>query len=173
LFIDEAYSLACEDGNDSFSKECIDILCEALSDHKDNLMVIIAGYETELKDTFFKMSQGLESRFIWRLSMEAYNGKELMQIYKKKVIEQEWSFYKESTITERWFQEKIKNFKNYGRDMELLLIYTKIAHGKRIYGKSSELKKQISIDDLENGYKTFLKNKNIKKESEFLSSIYI
>ena len=36
-----------------FAKECIDTLCEALSDYKDNIMVIIAGYEKELKIVFF------------------------------------------------------------------------------------------------------------------------
>jgi SpoVK/Ycf46/Vps4 family AAA+-type ATPase len=50
LFIDEAYSLGNNEKKDSFSKECIDTLCEALSDHKDNLMVIIAGYENELNE---------------------------------------------------------------------------------------------------------------------------
>ncbi|NBR98478.1 MAG: AAA family ATPase, partial [Betaproteobacteria bacterium] len=53
LFIDEAYSLGNSEKKDSFSKECIDTLCEALSNHKDNFMVIIAGYENELKECFF------------------------------------------------------------------------------------------------------------------------
>ena len=48
LFIDEAYALGNEEKRDSFAKECIDTLCEALSDHKDEIMVIIAGYENEL-----------------------------------------------------------------------------------------------------------------------------
>jgi SpoVK/Ycf46/Vps4 family AAA+-type ATPase len=60
LFIDEAYSLADYSQNDSFSKECIDTICEALSDHKDDLMVIIAGYEEELNETFVNMNKGLD-----------------------------------------------------------------------------------------------------------------
>jgi hypothetical protein len=40
LFIDEAYALGNTEKRDSFSKECIDTLCEALSDHKENLMVV-------------------------------------------------------------------------------------------------------------------------------------
>jgi len=58
LFIDEAYALGNSEKRDSFAKECIDTLCEALSDHKDDLMVIIAGYEHELKDCFFDYNQG-------------------------------------------------------------------------------------------------------------------
>ncbi len=49
------YIYICEH-NDSFSKECLDILCEALSEHKDDLMVIIAGYEDELNETFFRVN---------------------------------------------------------------------------------------------------------------------
>ena len=73
LFIDEAYSLGNQEKRDNFSKECIDTLCEALSDHKDNLMVIIAGYETDLDECFFKYNQGLNSRFTWRLKIDNYN----------------------------------------------------------------------------------------------------
>ena len=68
LFIDEAYALGNPEKRDSFAKECIDTLCEGLSDNKDNLMVIIAGYEKELKDCFFSYNQGLDSRFNWRFN---------------------------------------------------------------------------------------------------------
>ena len=69
LFIDEAYSLGSKDSIDIFSKECIDTLCEALSSHKNDLMVIIAGYEKELDENFFSVNQGLNSRFIWRYNI--------------------------------------------------------------------------------------------------------
>ena len=84
LFIDEAYSLGSKDV-DIFSKECIDTLCEALSSHKNDLMVIIAGYEKELEENFFSVNQGLNSRFIWRYNIEKYSAKELMEIFIKKV----------------------------------------------------------------------------------------
>ena len=58
LFIDEAYALGNQEKRDSFAKECIDTLCEALSDHKDNLMVIIAGYENDLNKCFFSYNKG-------------------------------------------------------------------------------------------------------------------
>ena len=91
LFIDEAYSLGHPDKIDSFAKECIDILCEALSDHKDNLMVIIAGYEEELERCFFNYNSGLQSRFIWRYKIDKYSSEELMQIFFKKVGDANWT----------------------------------------------------------------------------------
>jgi replication-associated recombination protein RarA len=173
LFIDEAYSLANSDNPDSFSKECLDTLCEALSDHKNNLMVIIAGYETELNETFFQVNKGLKSRFIWNFTMEPYNSKELMNIFKKLVTEQEWRFENDGVLGERWFEDKKDNFKFFGRDMELLLTFIKISHGRRIYGKSKEIRKNISLDDMNAGYETFLKNKSVKKEPYYMNNIYI
>jgi len=80
LFIDEAYALGNYEKKDSFSKECIDTLCEALSDYKDNLMVIIAGYENELKECFFSYNSGLESRFTWRFKTDYYSAEDLKNI---------------------------------------------------------------------------------------------
>lgn len=173
LFIDEAYSLANSERDDSYSKECLDILCESLSDHKNDLMVIIAGYEDELNDTFFKANRGLESRFIWRFTMEPYGAKDMMDIFKKKVNEIGWEFENDGDIVERWFQDKLANFKHFGRDMELLLTYVKISHGRRIYGKSKELRKKISLCDMKDGYDVFIKNKRIKKEPVFMHGIYV
>ena len=163
LFIDEAYSLANSEKEDSYSKECLDTLCEALSDHKNDFMVIIAGYEDELNETFFRVNKGLQSRFIWRFTMDEYSSPELMKIFKKKVADQEWMFEDEEQIKERWFADRKDNFKSFGRDMELLFTYTKIAHGRRIYGKDKDCRKKISLDDVNKAYDVFLKNKNIKK----------
>jgi ATP-dependent 26S proteasome regulatory subunit len=171
LFIDEAYSLGSQDKEDIYVKECLDTLCECLSDNKDNLMVIIAGYENELENNFFKMNNGLKSRFIWRFLIDTYNAKELMHILKLLVLEQGWKFEKENTINEQWFQDKKDNFLGLGRDMEILFTYSKIAHGLRIYGKDKEFQKKISLDDMNNGYKTFLNN--IKEEKSFLNSMYV
>jgi len=175
IFIDEAYSLANNDREDSYSKECLDILCESLSDHKNDLMVIIAGYEDELNDTFFRVNKGLESRFIWRFTMEEYNAKELLQIFKKKVLDLGWLFGgdSETAISEKWFEDKKGNFKHFGRDMELLLTYVKICHGRRVYGKDSELRRKILLEDMNNGYEDFLKNKRLKKEPAFMHGIYV
>lgn len=167
LFIDEAYSLASSDREDSYSKECLDTLCESMSEHKEDLMVIIAGYEEELYETFFRMNRGLESRFIWRFKLDDYNSDELMQIFLKKVKDNEWDFESNDGSLNKWFESKKTTFKHFGRDMELLFSYTKIAHGRRIYGKSADIRKKINLEDLNNGYEAFLsntKNKNDKPQ---------
>jgi SpoVK/Ycf46/Vps4 family AAA+-type ATPase len=175
LFIDEAYSLGSNGGEsvDSYSKECLDILCESLSDHKSDLMVIIAGYEDDLNETFFRINKGLQSRFIWRFSLSDYSSSEMMQIFRNMVIGQEWEMVDDSILTAPWFEQKKEHFKYFGRDMELLLTYTKIAHGRRIYGLDKSLRKKISLQDLNEGYQTFLKNRKGKEKTPFMHSIYV
>jgi SpoVK/Ycf46/Vps4 family AAA+-type ATPase len=173
LFIDEAYSLASTEDKDSFSKECIDTICEALSAHKENLMVIIAGYENELNTTFFRANQGLDSRFIWRFHMDPYNSKELKDIFLKKIRNNNWEIERIDEFTEKWFDKKKSNFLNYGRDMEILFTYTKICHSRRIFGKSSLMKKRISLEDLDNGYEMFLKHSKKKENKDFMRNLYV
>jgi len=176
LFIDEAYSLGNEEKRDSFSKECIDTLCEALSDNKENLMVIIAGYEKELNECFFNYNQGLESRFIWRFKIDGYTGEELMQIFIKKVNDNGWSVDKDSKITKEWFIKNLPYFKFFGRDMETLFTKTKIAHSRRVFCKSESFKTKINIDDLNKGFEMFVSNDNIKERkenNEKINSIYL
>jgi hypothetical protein len=172
LFIDEAYSLGTKENGDSYAYECIDIICESLSDHKDDLMVIIAGYKDELNDNFFAMNKGLSSRFVWRFHIDNYTATELREILLQKISDSGWNLDENANLTVQWFEKNFKNFKNYGRDMELLLFYVKISHGKRIYGKDVNLRKKISTADLEDGLKMFLENKT-KKESTEIFGLYV
>jgi Holliday junction resolvasome RuvABC ATP-dependent DNA helicase subunit len=175
LFIDEAYSLANGDREDSYSKECLDTLCESMSEHKEDLMVIIAGYEDELNDTFFRANKGLESRFIWRFKLDDYSSEELMQIFLKKVTNNAWEFdlsNSESGTLKKWFESKKETFKHFGRDMELLFSYTKIAHGRRIYGKSQDIRKKLNLEDLNRGYDVFLSNLKKKEVRSIPYGLY-
>lgn len=173
LFIDEAYALGNSEKRDSFAKECIDTLCEGLSDHKNNLMVIIAGYEKELKDCFFNYNSGLDSRFTWRFHINDYNAEELKQIFEKKVTDANWKLKNDIKIS--WFEKNKEYFKFFGRDMETLFAKTKIAHARRVFCKKKEEKTILIKKDLEKGLKMFLENDEVqkRKNSEFVSQLYI
>jgi len=178
LFIDEAYALGNEEKRDSFSKECIDTLCEALSDHKDNLMVIIAGYETDLHSCFFNYNQGLNSRFTWRFKTDEYSAEDLYKIFHKKVNESGWSISENSDINVKWFEKHKSHFKFFGRDIETLFAKTKIAHSRRVFCLDPSLKKVLTIKDLDKGLEIYLKNEDTKKTAEdkfnkIISSMYI
>lgn len=172
LFIDEAYALGNEEKRDSFSKECIDTLCEALSDHKDNLMVIIAGYETDLNNCFFNYNQGLNSRFTWRFKTDEYNAEDLYKIFLKKVSDGGWFLTESSEIDVKWFEKNKKHFKFYGRDIETLFAKTKIAHSRRVFCLDASVKKYLTIKDLDKGLEIYLKNEDSKeKEKERFNKI--
>jgi SpoVK/Ycf46/Vps4 family AAA+-type ATPase len=162
LFIDEVYSLGNSDKTDSFSKECIDTLCEALSDHKTDIMVIVAGYEKEIKDCFFSYNQGLESRFIWKYKIEKYSEKELYEILQKKIQDIKWELSDE--INETWFSDKIETFKYYGRDIELLVSKIKIAHSRRIFGQEDVIKKHITLGDINCGFEKLTSRDKINSD---------
>ena len=174
LFIDEAYALGNQDKRDTFAKECIDTLCEALSDNKANLMVIVAGYESELKECFFDYNQGLDSRFTWRFKMDEYTYEDLYNIFLKKVKEIGWELHDNSGITSEWFKKNKDYFKFYGRDIETILAKTKIAHSKRVFCKNENEKRKINLSDLENGFIAYLKNENVNnRKSELENKKYL
>jgi len=166
LFIDEAYSLGNPEKRDSFSKECIDTLCEALSDKKENLMVIIAGYEKELKECFFSFNQGLDSRFTWRFKTDEYTHEDLYKIFLKKVNDIGWEIDDNSNITSEWFKKNKDCFRFYGRDIETLLSKTKIAHSRRVFCRPELEKKKLKLKDLDKGFEIYLKNDDIKSRKE-------
>ena len=178
LFIDEAYALGNPEKRDSFSKECIDTLCEALSDHKDNLMVIIAGYEKDLNECFFDYNQGLNSRFNWRFNIDEYSSEDLYNIFIKKVKDAEWT-YDQANINVKWFEKNKDYFSYYGRDIEVLFSKIKIAHSRRVFSKPETEKKNLTMLDMENGLKMFLNNDEVKKRKDkkenkkLLETLYI
>jgi hypothetical protein len=137
-------------------------------------MVIIAGYEEELNHTFFKANRGLESRFIWRFKIDDYKPKDMMDIFHKKVKENGWEYMDDTVATLQWFDKKKGDFKFFGRDMELLFSHIKISHARRIYGKSKDWRKKITIEDMDNGFKKFVENSKKKEENNItLSGLYL
>ena len=154
LFVDEAYSLGNNEQKDSYSKECLDTLCEALSDHKKELMVIIAGYEEQLDTCFFKYNEGLRSRFAWRFKTDMYSAEELHAIFVSKTIQENWTVAKE--VSSAWFEKNRDKFKYAGRDIETLFSKTKIAHSRRLFQSSDVVRKEVTVSDLDAGYELSL-----------------
>ena len=87
LFIDEAYSLNARtsSGTQDYGKEAVSTLLKEMEDHRDDLIVIVAGY-TDLMDEFISMNPGLESRFRFKIIFEDYSSEEMAMIF--------WSFCK-------------------------------------------------------------------------------
>jgi Holliday junction resolvasome RuvABC ATP-dependent DNA helicase subunit len=76
LFIDEAYALA----EDQYGREAVDTLVKDMEDHRDDLVVIVAGYPGPMA-RFVSSNPGLESRFARTITFEDYSSDELRQIF--------------------------------------------------------------------------------------------
>lgn len=82
LFIDEAYMLDKNDNPQDYGQEAIDTLIKAMEDHRNDLVVIVAGY-TDLMEGFINSNPGLKSRFTKFIEFKDYSADELYQIFKK------------------------------------------------------------------------------------------
>jgi len=154
LFIDEAYSLANDDG---FSKECINTLNQNLSENGDKFICIIAGYPAALEG-FFAMNSGLSRRFPFRYNINKYTGKELYEILLNKINKEKYKISNDFNL-EKFIEENKDNFPNYGGDIDTLFFHIKMEHSKRLFGKALALRYILIKDDIMNGYNQFKNNK--------------
>jgi hypothetical protein len=169
LFIDEAYSLGNaegKDGKDSFSKECIDTLNQALTESKSDFVCIIAGYADDLSKSFFSYNSGLERRFPIRFSIGTYTDEELGKIFIKKVREYEWDINLNSNELAQIIKSNRKYFKFNGGDMEILFAKCKISHSKNLLKSETKVKKTLDLEDILDGIKLYLLNPQIKSRGE-------
>lgn len=94
LFIDEAYSLA-RGGERDFGKEAIDALVKAMEDYKDNLVLILAGYKSEM-NWFLESNPGLRSRFPIQIDFPDYSVLELLLIAEQMLNKRQYQFTEEA-----------------------------------------------------------------------------
>ena len=80
LFIDEAYTLTSSEASNDFGQEALDTLVKMMEDHRDDLIVIVAGYKDEMQH-FLKANTGLVSRFNKFIDFPDYSMDELVEIF--------------------------------------------------------------------------------------------
>ena len=186
LFIDEIYSLgnggSTGEKTDSFSTECINTLNQNLTEHKGKFICIIAGYKHETEKYFFGLNPGLRRRFSFYYTIEGYTWEELTSIFMYKIRKlRHWQAHPSLAHTlqqSAFLQDKTDHFPHYAGDMETLLLNTKIAHCKRVFGKAEELQRVIVLDDVKEGYARFglQKKEDVDKkrrEMEAMQHLYV
>ncbi|MGN1413001.1 MAG: AAA family ATPase [Anaerovoracaceae bacterium] len=115
LFIDEAYALV-ESEEDSYGKECIATILKAMEDHRDELVVIVAGYD-DLMYKFIEANPGLRSRFNKYLHFPDYTGEEMTQIFQMQCKKNGYLLAEEAETLlreefDRMYAERDDNFGN-------------------------------------------------------------
>ena len=119
LFIDEAYSLSSGGEND-FGREAIETILKAMEDHRDDLIVIVAGYTGPMGE-FLSSNPGLESRFNKYFYFPDYTGEQLLAIFKIQCKKNGYKLTEESEaaakkLFDELYEERDENFGN-GRDV--------------------------------------------------------
>ena len=84
LFIDEAYSLVQSNSENDYGRECISTLLKGMEDHRDSLIVIVAGYTNPMK-SFLESNPGLRSRFTKEILFPDYSADELWRIFLRAI----------------------------------------------------------------------------------------
>lgn len=156
LFVDEAYSLASEEGSgNSFNKEAIATLIQAMENYRDNLVVIFAGYTKEMQ-AFLNANSGIVSRIGYTLDFKDYTSEELLKIFEGMVKKAGFRITKEACDEVVKVIEKYRNTKNFGNARFARNLYEKtiIKHASNTRGKKSKkdlktiVKEDISTENL-------------------------
>jgi len=95
LFIDEAYGLT----RNAFGLEAIDTLVKGMEDHRDELVVIVAGYTDEMVD-FLDSNPGLQSRFPTTITFEDYAAEELVEILRRIAGDNDYEISADPSLTD-------------------------------------------------------------------------
>jgi len=167
IFIDEVYSLGNKDKNDSFSKEAIDTITLFLSEHRNEIMMIIAGYKDEIESCFFTYNEGLRRRFMWYHTIEPYTPEQLRDIFLLQVTQSNWTY--DDTVGETVLQSIHSHkelFNNNAGSIENMITLVKIKHGKRVLLLPDGDKKRITSEDIVTAVQELQK---VKKPEPFLS----
>jgi len=173
LLMDEAYAVGDKEQRDSYSRECIDTLNQALSEEKSELVCIIAGYKDDLNERFFKSNPGLERRFPFRVSIEDYSAAHLRDIFVQIVRDNGWDL-DDGAANVEWFEKNREHFRFNGGDMETLFTKTKFLHSVRVF--CAREKKCFTSEDVQAGLASFLDNDEVrerKKKEHMMSHIYL
>jgi SpoVK/Ycf46/Vps4 family AAA+-type ATPase len=113
LFIDEAYSLTPDNAGNDFGREAVDTLLKAMEDHRDDFIVIVAGYP-DLMGKFVKSNPGLESRFNTFIHFDDYDAKEMFDIFTGLCKKNNYATIAETDkVLREYFDELLKNRKEH------------------------------------------------------------
>ena len=180
MFIDEAYSLGNEGKQDIYAKECIDTINQNLTELKGKFLCIIAGYEKDLNNCFFRYNEGLRRRFPFVYSIEKYDSDELVEIFQKMLKKDDWHVDISKQSLQEIFKKNHNAFCNMAGDIETLVFNSKLEHSSRVFCLDDSEKNKINRDDLIEGIQLLKKSRDTdsieeerKREEQILNTLYV
>jgi probable Rubsico expression protein CbbX len=146
LFIDEAYSLFRDDDSRDYGQECVDILMQVMENHRDRLVVVMAGYKDRM-DRFFESNPGMRSRLAHHLDFADYQADELVAIGEQMLGKSSYYLSAEARTAFRDYlsgQLGRPDFAN-ARSVRNALEFARLRHAYRL---TAELDRPWGKDDL-------------------------
>ena len=125
LFIDEAYALIPEDSSRDFGPEAVATLIKLMEDNKDDLVVIVAGYEKEMRH-FIDSNPGLKSRFTTYIDFPDYTPEEMQQIFRSIAIRDQYLITEAATQKLMLLWEVSRDYANLGNGRAVRNVYEKV-----------------------------------------------
>ncbi len=149
LFIDEAYYLYRPENERDYGQEAIEILLQVMENHRDDLVVILAGYKDRM-DTFFQSNPGMSSRISHHIDFPDFSEPELLQIAGKMVGQMN---YRLDADAEQAMDEYIRlrktqpHFAN-ARSIRNALDRARLRQANRIFQQAMQGRAEVSAQEL-------------------------
>ena len=149
LFIDEAYYLYKPENERDYGQESIEILLQTMENHRDDLVVILAGYQDRM-GTFFKSNPGMSSRIAHHVDFPDYDENELLEITKLMADSMHYNLDKPALSAMKDYIEKRKlqpHFAN-ARSIRNALDRARLRQANRLFSDAIKHKKDTTAADL-------------------------
>jgi len=149
LFIDEAYYLYRPENERDYGQEAIEILLQVMENHRDDLVVILAGYKDRM-DTFFRSNPGMSSRIAHHIDFPDYSETELVQIATRMVGTMNYRLDSEAqNAMEEYIQRRRQqpHFAN-ARSIRNALDRARLRQANRIFQQAMQGDASVGVDEL-------------------------
>ncbi len=149
LFIDEAYYLYRPENERDYGQEAIEILLQVMENHRDDLVVILAGYKDRM-GTFFQSNPGMSSRIAHHIDFPDYSGDELLAIAEKMAGQMNYRFDEGSISAMREYvalRATQPHFAN-ARSIRNALDRARLRQANRLFEAAMTARGAVAADDL-------------------------
>ncbi|MFJ5838959.1 right-handed parallel beta-helix repeat-containing protein [Streptomyces shenzhenensis] len=133
LFIDEAYSLVPQGQFTDFGSEAVSTLVKLMEDHRDEVVVIVAGYPNEM-NRLLESNAGLASRFTRTLHFDDYSSSELVRIVEHQADSHQYTFAPQTTAALHEYFERLPRGEQFGNGRSARQVFQRMTerHAQRV-----------------------------------------
>jgi probable Rubsico expression protein CbbX len=149
LFIDEAYYLYKPENERDYGQESIEILLQTMENHRDDLVVILAGYQDRM-GTFFKSNPGMSSRIAHHIDFPDYEETELLEIANMMTQAMHYHLDKDAVKAMKEYIQKRKQQPHFAnaRSIRNALDRARLRQANRLFNDAIKHKKDTTAEDL-------------------------